>query len=244
MSRLVNTSSESIADEKKASWIWKVISCTIGLVGLYLMFLFFHLIYHVFVLHTRVFFSFLGYPILLILGFLFIQTPFLVFLKHGSRARIQTSACGVLASIIIGFTFLPMLFMGDLNDFEDDFLNAVWDGETETVVQMLNDGEDPNKQDYYGNNPMTLASYAGQTETAKILLERGADVQSSDGSMPPLHCAAYRGHTETVTFLLANGADPMATNRYGETAYEVAKRKEFPEVAALLRLTADHEAHK
>ena len=132
----------------------------------------------------------------------------------------------------------PLLFLGDLNDFEDDFLNAVWDGDVQTVSTMLAEGENPNKRDSYGNNPMTLAGYAGQTEVARILLNHGADIQSSDGSMTPLHCAAYYNRLDTARFLLSQSADITATNRYGETPRTIAERKDFSEIAELLK---EHE---
>ena len=228
-------------DRQSAHWIWKALACFAALVGLYLVFLFFQCMYFMFVKHVPVFFPFVGYPVLLILGYLFLQAPFLVFRNHGPRARVQTAVCSILAAGIVVVFFGPLLFLGDLNDFEDDFLNAVWDGDVETVVKMLDEGENPNKQDSYGNNPMTLAGYAGKTEVARILLNHGADIQSSDGSMTPLHCAAYYDRLDTARFLLSQGADVTATNRYGETPRTIAERKDFSEMAELLK---EHEEER
>jgi|EP01043_Picozoa_sp_COSAG02_P046302 ankyrin repeat protein len=40
---------------------------------------------------------------------------------------------------------------------------------------------------------------------------------------PPLHLAAWKGHSELVKMLLAAGADPLAKNKHGETAAQVAE---------------------
>jgi hypothetical protein len=221
---------------RSGHWVWKVFACVVGLVGLYLAFLFSQCMYFMFVKHVPVFFPLVGYPLLLILAYLFLQAPFLVFRKHGPRARIQTAVCSVLAAVIIAPVIVALF--GDLNDFEDDFLNAVWDGNVETVSQMLAEGENPNKRDSFGNNPMTLAGYAGQTEVARVLLRHGADIQSSDGSMTPLHCAAYYDHIDTARYFLSQHADVTATNRYGETPRAIAERKGFTAMAQLL---GEHE---
>lgn len=219
-----------------AHWVWKAVACVVGLVGIYLVFIFFQCLYFMFVRHVRAFFPLFGYPVLLILGYLFLQTPFLVFRKYGPRARIQTVACSMLAGAIIVISLGPLLLFGGLNDFEDEFLNAVWDGDVETVDKMLADGVNPNKRDSCGNTPMTLAGYAGQTEVARVLLQHGEDIQSSDGSgMTPLHCAAYYNRIDTARFLLSQNADVTATNHYGETPRAIAEQKGFSKMAELLK---------
>ncbi len=229
----------SATDRPSASWVWKALACVVGLAGLYLVFTFFQCMDVLFVEQGRIFFPLFGYPVLLILGYLFLQTPFLIFWKYGPRARIQAVACGVLAGVIIGVFLGPLLFCGGLNDFEDKFLNAVWDGDVETVEEMLADGENPNKRDAYGNNPMTLAGFAGQTEVAGVLLQYGADIQSSDDSgMTPLHCATYYDRLDTARFLLAQHADVTAMDQFGQTPLDLAEQKGFSEMAELLK---EHE---
>ena len=57
------------------------------------------------------------------------------------------------------------------------------------------------------------------TETAALLVERGADVNAatSDGRTALMR-ASYGGHTETAALLVERGADVNAATSNGETA--------------------------
>jgi DNA-binding transcriptional MerR regulator len=65
-----------------------------------------------------------------------------------------------------------------------------------------------------------IASRNGHTETARYLLELGADVDFRGFfGGTGLHWAAINGHLETVEFLLANGADPtLRDHEFGADA--------------------------
>lgn len=128
-----------------------------------------------------------------------------------------------------------------LDDFQDDFLNAVYAGDIKEVETMLIAGQNPNKRDGYGNNPMTLAAYAGHSDILKLLLKHGAMIDSQDDSgMTPLHCAAYFNRIETGRLLLKEHAEVDIKNRYGYTPLSEAVSKGYLSMATeLLNAGAD-----
>ena len=70
-----------------------------------------------------------------------------------------------------------------------------------------------------GFTALMLAGQAGALDSARILLEAGADINAAtpdDGSA--LVLASSNGHKKVALFLLDKGADPNATDAYGLTA--------------------------
>ena len=124
-----------------------------------------------------------------------------------------------------------------------DLLGAIRRGEAETVAELVAAGPDlANARDERGNSPLLIATYTGQYDIVRLLLEHGAranffeacalglvaDVrrqlaenpgivgQWSHDGWPPLHLAAFFGHRETVEALLDASADVRAVARNSE----------------------------
>lgn len=94
-----------------------------------------------------------------------------------------------------------------------DVVIATAFGDLKSIQAMLD--EDPKRLEESrpsGKRALSTALQFRYGEIAKFLLERGADPNSSDGSIAPrgmsLHIAARRGDREMVDLLLAHGADP------------------------------------
>jgi hypothetical protein len=95
------------------------------------------------------------------------------------------------------------------------------------------------------------AAGSGQTETVRLLLDRGADINAKDEqfSMTALMSAARKGHIEVVKLLLARGADIKLKEVNGKTAAIVAAEADFHDIAKLIEgvsglvNSADSEAH-
>jgi ankyrin repeat protein len=70
----------------------------------------------------------------------------------------------------------------------------------------------PNDRQSLVNNAFVYACMHGQMEAVKLLLDKGAQVNTIPGGFDyagtGLHYAAYTGHRAMVEFLLAHGADP------------------------------------
>ena len=71
--------------------------------------------------------------------------------------------------------------------------------------------------------PLMAAATWGKTPAAKLLIEKGAqlNLRNRNGSTALLS-AAFFGHPETVELLLSSGADPNVQNHRGHTALDTA----------------------
>ncbi len=98
-------------------------------------------------------------------------------------------------------------------------------GDLSAINDALGDSADLNALDsQFGITPLGWAALNGQTEAAKLLIEKGADVnaRSRDGSTP-LNSAAFLGRVETVKLLLEKGADTTLRSNDGTTPTDVAR---------------------
>lgn len=92
-----------------------------------------------------------------------------------------------------------------------------------------------NLQDNDGNTPLRLASIRNQTESVRLLLEKGAhpNIQNHEGNTP-LNRAASEGYTEIVKLLLAHGARSDIPNNAGLDAMYYTRRAHKHAIGILL----------
>lgn len=94
-----------------------------------------------------------------------------------------------------------------------------------------------------GETALMGAAQGGYIETVKVLLARGAEVNTKNGrGETALMQAVGRGHVNTVKLLLANGADPNAKDDDGKTplmrSIDDPRFSNIAEVEALLAVGA------
>ena len=91
--------------------------------------------------------------------------------------------------------------------------------DAERIQGLFEKGFDaPNIRDGKGNTLLMLASYNGQLEMSRVLLENGGDPQiANDMGQIPLAGAAFKGNTPMAKLLIEHGADINAQMADGKT---------------------------
>jgi ankyrin repeat protein len=115
---------------------------------------------------------------------------------------------------------------------------AAFSGDAETVTLLLDRGAaiDARAHTRFLNTPLQAALLSGQISTARVLIERGADVlMRQQGGFAPIHEAALLGRRDLVDVLLAAGAEINARANDGRTPVSEALRGGHPELADYLR---------
>ena len=95
-----------------------------------------------------------------------------------------------------------------------------------------------------GFTALHYAAFFGEAESARLLLESGAEVgvvaRNENIHVTPLHSAAAGAHAEIVRLLLEHGADPNAAQDGGATPlHSAAQNDDRESVEALLAAGAD-----
>lgn len=92
-----------------------------------------------------------------------------------------------------------------------------------------------NARDKRGFTPLIFATYLDQLETARLLLEAGAEINARDMSgNTALMGVCFKGNTEIANFLIEKGADVNLQNNEGETALEYAQKEGHKEIVKIL----------
>jgi len=93
-----------------------------------------------------------------------------------------------------------------------------------------------NKVDSSGYTPLIRAAWSGKTETVRILIDKGADVNYRDkDGYTPLLWAVYYGYLDVARLLIEKGADVNAIANDRSTPYSLAVQKNYTEVVKLLK---------
>ena len=128
-----------------------------------------------------------------------------------------------------------LLEMG-ISCHNDSLAQCAREGDTKAVELFLKAGFHPDIRDKYGVPLLCLSARGKHLAVAKILLERGAqlNLQSEDRGYSPLMDAAQAGSADLVRLFLEKGADPNLKSKDGQTALVVAVGRNDAEVARLL----------
>jgi hypothetical protein len=114
--------------------------------------------------------------------------------------------------------------------------SAAANGEIRLLDYLLTHGVDVNTRTQYGESLLGAAAAAGQVEAARLLIARGARLDSrTDVTLEtPLTESAQMNHTEMVKLLLDYGANPGATDVLDHTALDWARENGNHRMASLL----------
>ncbi len=84
------------------------------------------------------------------------------------------------------------------------------EGDEATMAVLLDAGASLSVRGNDGATPLHAAAIGGHFEAAKMLLDRGADIQARAQQLTPLHFSAYAGKPEVTQLLIERGADVFA----------------------------------
>jgi len=120
----------------------------------------------------------------------------------------------------------------------DDLFAAIEKNDIQKVRYLIPIGADVNAKDPYASmTPLMMAAYNGYTEIAKLLIEKGAEVNAKGGvdmDMTPLVYAASQDRLDMVKLLIEKGANVNVKTHYGWTPLFFAISKGSTEIAKLL----------
>jgi ankyrin repeat protein len=120
----------------------------------------------------------------------------------------------------------------------DDLFAAVEKNDIQKVRFLLPLGADVNARDPYASmSPLMMAAYDGYTEIAKLLIEKGAEINAKGGvdmDMTPLVYAASQDRFDMVKLLIENGANVNIKTKYGWTPLFFAASRGAVDIAKLL----------
>ncbi|MFN0170238.1 MAG: ankyrin repeat domain-containing protein [Bryobacteraceae bacterium] len=126
---------------------------------------------------------------------------------------------------------------------ELDLFEASATGQRDRVEALLEeDGKRVNQFSADGFFPLGLASFFGHREVARLLIDRGADVNLAAQNalkVASVHAASARRDPIILAMLLAAGADPNARQQKGFTPLHTAG---FEGDRAILELLLSHGA--
>jgi ankyrin len=105
------------------------------------------------------------------------------------------------------------------------FFAAVARGDTAEVQTLIDSGRaNPNERGHHGRTPLHYAAYYDQEDVAKLLLEKGAEIDTAARfGETPLHAAASYGNIKVVRLLVDRGANINAADTGGRTPLDCAE---------------------
>lgn len=118
----------------------------------------------------------------------------------------------VLVALYYGHNDIADLFAK--SGAELDIFSASALGNVSRINHLLSfDAEQVNAVSVDGFQPLGLAAFFGRTDAARVLVEKGAQVNLASHNpmrVMPLHSAVAGGHLEIARMLLEHGANPNA----------------------------------
>lgn len=114
--------------------------------------------------------------------------------------------------------FVVQLAYGSNLSFHNRLVDAADNGNLQTVVDTLREGENVDIQGDFGATALMRAAYKGHTHIVELLLSIGADVNIKDeGGATALHFAARAGHKDIADLLIADDAKVNEKDKFGQT---------------------------
>ena len=173
-------------------------------------------------------------------GFTDIVTILLDTAARAACIEFRESFCGTLLKNITKYRINHFMITinakakGEASIFSSMVVNF------EHVTQLLDNSEDTSQRNNAVSTALYFAASRGHADVVKLLLSRGADVNSMKDSTSCLQLAARIGHTDVVSALVSDGADVNVKDNGGiSPLHEASCNGHIGVVMALL----DNNAH-
>lgn len=124
---------------------------------------------------------------------------------------------------------------------QSNWHGAVTTGDVALLARLIDDGQDINSRDRYGQTAIMLAAMHGHCRLVKLLITHHADLDvTAKYGLSALMLAIVNGHTDTATPLIRGGANlnlraSGAPGFSGKTAGELAIERGFAELAETIQ---------
>ncbi|KAJ5073012.1 palmitoyltransferase hip14 [Anaeramoeba ignava] len=115
-------------------------------------------------------------------------------------------------------------------NIQSDIFSIIIKKDTQTLIQILEKGQNPNEQDKDGFTPLHYCAFLDDLDGASLLISKGAIVDFESGFLKqtPLHIAAFKGSSRVLQFLIKNEADPFKHDAQGYSAIHLAAQENHP----------------
>jgi ankyrin repeat protein len=136
----------------------------------------------------------------------------------------------IVIALVAGLILSVVVFSAGIND---QLRAAIENNDIQKVKELLSKGVEVKAT---GGAALWEATRRGRTEIAKLLIEKGANVNYKEdfGGMSVLMIAASKGRMEIAKLLINKGADVNAKGESGGTPLMYAASAEQTEIAKLL----------
>ena len=127
-----------------------------------------------------------------------------------------------------------------------DFFQLIKEGDLETIKSIVKQDEGIlHQKDGRGFPPLVMASYSGNLDVAKYLIEAGVDINAIDAAgNTALMGVCFKGYLDIVKLLLKKGAEVNIRNWQGASALIYAVTFGKNEIAKeLIKAGADKSFH-
>lgn len=129
-------------------------------------------------------------------------------------------------------------------NLEQQLISAAAEGDTETVLGLLESGVDIDATNNQGVTAIMAATQKNNVDTVKALIEKGADINIRNNNKDNvLLYAGAEGLLEIVKLAVQAGADTTITNRYGGTALIPASDRGHVDIVEELLTNSDTDVN-